>query len=426
MLLLVRHFFIGLLLGFCFPVFAADIYVTTADKLQAKLNAAESGDRVILAPGVYQGNFVVTKAIRLEGESAVIDAGGKSSAITIKSADVSVSNLSLRHFGNDSYYLDSGILLVDGADNVLIENCDISGAGFGIRGDNLNHPRIIGNKITGDKHLHKLDRGDGIYFKRVNDPYIEGNTIKDVRDGVYLETVNRSIALNNHFSHQQYGLHYMYTRDDQAWDNFADSVDGGYALMSSERIYLHHNVVSHAKDFGILLNITHQSCIEENQVRYSHNPQGDIAMMTEGKGIFIYGALNNQIRGNWFDSNDTGINMAMGGEGNQVWENHFSNNRSQVKYVGDKQLEWSLNGRGNYWDDYHGWDFDLNGIGDIAHRPNDSLDKLFWIYPEAKLLMDSPVVLLLRWLERQFASVGQSGINDSFPLITKSLELSLG
>jgi len=107
----------------------------------------------------------------------------------------------------------------------------------------------------------------------------------------------------------------------------------------------------------------------------------------------------------------------MGGEENRLWHNRIIANQNQVKYVGDTQLEWSYQGQGNYWSEYQGWDLDLDGIGDLAHRPNDSLDKLFWLYPEAKLLMESPVVLLLRWVERQFQPRMTTGISDSFPLM---------
>ena len=48
--------------------------------------------------------------------------------------------------------------------------------------------------------------------------------------------------------------------------------------------------------------------------------------------------------------------------------------------------------------------------------PNDSLDRLFWLYPEARFLMDSPVVALLRWLALQFEIDRGKGVTDSSPL----------
>ena len=123
------------------------------------------------------------------------------------------------------------------------------------------------------------------------------------------------------------------------------------------------------------------------------------------------------MRSNRFAHSDIGFYMAMGGEGNKVYENQFLDNFSQVKYVGDKLLEWSRDGRGNYWSGYLGWDHNLDGIGNTPYRPNDSIDKLFWLYPEASFLMDSPIVMVLRWVDRQFEIGADSGIIDSYPLL---------
>ncbi|MGL5359285.1 MAG: nitrous oxide reductase family maturation protein NosD, partial [Shewanella sp.] len=302
----------------------------------------------------------------------------------------------------------------DGAQ--IIAN-ELTGDGFGIYGEQIAAPHIRANRIRGNSKLYVLDRGDGIYFKHVTGPEVFGNYVEAVRDGVYLETVSHSRIAENQFTQLQYGIHYMYTHDDEAWHNHAAAVDGGYALMSSKQIYLHHNEVHGARDFGILLNITESCHVKANIASQVHNPKGTVELGNEGKGIFIYAAQNNRIEANEFSQSDTGVSMAMGGEQNRLWHNQLIANQTQVKYVGEAQLEWSVAGEGNYWSQYAGWDRNGDGIGDIAYRPNDSLDKLFWLYPEAKLLMDSPVVLLLRWVERQYQPRHASGIVDSFPLM---------
>ncbi|QYX64299.1 nitrous oxide reductase family maturation protein NosD [Shewanella putrefaciens] len=397
---------------------AQELRVKDTASLTQALAQAQDGDTLVLDTAVYEGNFNVTRSIHIKGEvGAALDALRQGSALTITAPKVIVEGLNIRHWGRDLYYHDAGILLQPGADEVLIKGNRLVGDGFGIYGEQLAAPRIIENNISGNGAIYVLDRGDGVFLKYVSAPQVQDNHFIFVRDGVYLESVTDSQIHHNQFAKLQYAIHYMYTRGDEAAHNQAINVDGGYALMSSKQIYLHHNHVSQARDFGILLNITNESHIQANTATDVKHPQGSVELGNEGKGIFIYAAQNNRIQDNEFSHSDTGISMAMGGEENRLWLNRIIANQNQVKYVGDTQLEWSYQGQGNYWSEYQGWDLDLDGIGDLAHRPNDSLDKLFWLYPEAKLLMESPVVLLLRWVERQFQPRMTTGISDSFPLI---------
>lgn len=397
---------------------AQEFKVTDTATLTQALTRAQDGDTIVLATAVYEGNFTVSRAIHLKGEAgATLDALRQGSALTIAAPKVIVEGLNIRHWGRDLYYHDAGILLQPGADEVLIKGNRLVGDGFGIYGEQLNAPRIMQNSISGNGAIYVLDRGDGVFLKHVSAPQVQANHFIFVRDGVYLESVTDSQIHHNQFAKLQYGIHYMYTRGDEASNNQAISVDGGYALMNSQHIFLHHNKVSQARDFGILLNITNDAHIQANIATEVVNPQGSLELGNEGKGIFIYAAQNNRIEANEFSHSDTGISMAMGGEANRLWHNRIVANQTQVKYVGEAQLEWSYQGQGNFWSEYQGWDTNGDGLGDIAHRPNDSLDKLFWLYPEAKLLMESPVVLLLRWVERQFQPTGVSGVSDSFPLM---------
>ena len=412
----------GLLLGWLCSLslvgLAQEFRVKDTATLTQALTRAQDGDTIVLATAVYEGNFTVSRAIHLKGEAgATLDALRQGSALTIAAPKVIVEGLNIRHWGRDLYYHNAGILLQPGADEVFIKGNRLVGDGFGIYGEQLNAPRIMENSISGNGAIYVLDRGDGVFLKHVSAPQMQENHFIFVRDGVYLESVTDSQIHHNQFAKLQYGIHYMYTRGDEASNNQAISVDGGYALMNSQHIFLHHNKVSQARDFGILLNITNDAHIQANVATEVVNPQGTVELGNEGKGIFIYAAQNNRIEANEFSHSDTGISMAMGGEANRLWHNRIVANRTQVKYVGEAQLEWSYQGQGNYWSEYQGWDTNGDGVGDIAHRPNDSLDKLFWLYPEAKLLMESPVVLLLRWVERQFQPTGVSGVSDSFPLM---------
>ena len=83
----------------------------------------------------------------------------------------------------------------------------------------------------------------------------------------------------------------------------------------------------------------------------------------------------------------------------------------------DKKQEWSKDGKGNYWSNYLGWDMNNDNVGDVIFEPNDGIDKLVWQYPEMKMIMDSPAVIILRWVQRQFPVLKPPGVKDSYPLM---------
>jgi len=53
----------------------------------------------------------------------------------------------------------------------------------------------------------------------------------------------------------------------------------------------------------------------------------------------------------------------------------------------------------------------------VAYEPNDAVDKLLWRYPSARLLMHSPAIEMLRWVQREFPVLRPQGVKDSYPLM---------
>ena len=152
----------------------------------------------------------------------------------------------------------------------------------------------------------------------------------------------------------------------------------------------------------------------------SEPASGSVAGMRLGpeKCVFIYNANQNRFRDNRFEGCEIGIHFTAGSEGNEMSGNAFIRNRNQVKYVGTRYLDWSKGGRGNYWSDNPAFDLNGDGIGDTAYRPNDLVDKVLWTAPQAKLLVNSPAVQVIRWAQAQFPALLPGGVIDSAPLMT--------
>ena len=62
-------------------------------------------------------------------------------------------------------------------------------------------------------------------------------------------------------------------------------------------------------------------------------------------------------------------------------------------------------------------DLDGDGIADAAYRPNDIIDRVMWTAPQARLLMTSPAVEVIRWAQSRFPATLPGGVVDSAPLM---------
>jgi nitrous oxidase accessory protein len=155
-----------------------------------------------------------------------------------------------------------------------------------------------------------------------------------------------------------------------------------------------------------MLNYANQAEISGNQVESGGE-----------KCLFMYNANKNEVSGNRFEGCPIGVHFTAGSANNAFEGNAFIGNRTQVKYVGSRQLDWSTAGRGNYWSDHPAFDMNGDGIADTAYRPNDMVDQVLWTQPSAKLLVGSPAVQLLRWTQSQFPALLPGGIVDTAPLM---------
>lgn len=398
---------------------AAVLTVQSTDNLQNRLDSANSGDTVLVEPGTYVGNFKINKSITLSGKTgALIDAGGTGNAITLLASNITVENFSIVNWGSNLTEQNAAIYLDKKTDNITIRNNKAKGDGFGFWLQKANHILVENNVIEGNPSLRSADRGNGIQLSTVKNALIIGNEVSHTRDGLYIISSQNSELRNNLMHDLRYGVHYMYSHSNKVISNHAFNTRAGYALMSSNRLTVQGNRSDNSEDYGMLMNFITYSNISYNNIKKVWTKPENKVIGREGKGLFIYNSAYNTISYNTIDTAEIGIHLTAGSENGKIFGNSFINNPIQVKYVSNRKQEWSQQGVGNYWSNYLGWDLDNNQIGDTPFEPNDGIDKMVWKYPEAKVLLDSPSVLMLRWIQKQFPVLKPPGVKDSNPLMS--------
>lgn len=381
----------------------------------------EEDGRLVLPAGDYYGQFTIDKPLRLRcEEGAVINAQGQGSALTIAAADVTVEGCTLRDWGRDLTALDAAVFIESGATGATVRNSYLQGPGTGIWVDGTQDVNLFGNRIRGAPSIRSQDRGNGIHLFAVSGARVADNHVQHTRDGIFIDNSNGNTLVGNVLRDLRYGVHYMFSQNNELLYNRTYRTRTGYALMQSRQLTVIGNRSEQDENYGILMNYITYSTLRDNivsDVQRSSSGDDSKVLGAEGKALFIYNSLFNTIEGNRFERSTLGIHLTAGSEDNRISGNAFIGNQQQVKYVATRIQEWSVDGRGNYWSDYLGWDRDGDGVGDIAYEPNDNIDRLLWMYPQVRLLMNSPGIELLRWVQRAFPIIKSPGVQDGHPLM---------
>lgn len=387
---------------------AADWQVPNqAGAIAKTLAQAADGDTLRLAPGTYFENLTLDRPVTLDGQGhATIDGGKTGSTITVTGPSVTVQGLTVVGSGSAHEGIDSGIQLTKTATAPVIRDNTLLGNLYGIDIHGARDALVSGNIIEGRQDRHMNMRGNGVYVWNAPGAIVEDNDIRWGRDGIFVNSSKRNIFRDNLFRDLRFAVHYMYADNSEVSGNVSIGNHLGYAVMFSTRVKVTDNVSLNDRDHGVMLNYTNKGVIRGNFVKGAKN-----------KCTFLYNSHKNDFSDNWFQGCGIGIHFTAGSEGNRMVGNAFVGNRHQVKYVASKWVEWSEEGRGNYWSDNAGFDVDGDGIGDAPYRPNDSMDHVLWTQPAAKMLMGSPAVQLVRWSQSTFPALLPGGVIDSNPLM---------
>lgn len=432
------------------PCFGVERAVAPGE-LVPSLETATPGDVLRLLPGVHPGPIVVRVAVHLAGTRgssgellSVIDGGGHGSTLRIVASDVVVSDLVVRRSGDDLSKDDAAVLIDGKADrpvgravdsrgearisetgrtgagnpekvdrkqetvtNVTVLGSRIESRAFGIYLKAGEGHRVEGNLVVGEADRPPARRGNGIHLWYSANNEILDNRVQWVRDGIYLSFAHDNVIRGNQGSDLRYGIHYMFSERNRLLGNRFDHGTGGIALMFSFDNRIEGNQVTGNDRFGILCQQLERSEFLNNVARGN------------GRGFYLENSAGNRFAGNAMEGNGVGAYLTAGSEQNVFAGNRFRRNLVQVyrDHAGDNQ--WWREGRGNWWSDYAGFDWDGDGVGDIPYRLETTASALLARRPEARWFWMSPVLSLLDWWDARWMTPGVTAAGrafDAFPL----------
>lgn len=359
---------------------------------QPLVDAAPAGSVLRPPAGIYAGPVQLTKPLTIEGAGQVtIDAGDKGTVFSIQTDGATLNGLHLTGSG-DSHDTDDSCLDIRGHHN-LIEQLVIDNCLNGIDLKQSNDNTLRNNKVRSKPFEIGL-RGDGLRLWYSHRNLIEGNQVTDSRDMVAWYS-DDNIYRRNLGMRSRYSIHFMFAKNNTVENNrFLDNAVGIY-FMYGEGGTVRNNLISHATGAtGMAIGFKEASnvVIEDNEIIYCAVGIGsDLSPFQPDSKIWI--------RNNRFAFNGIAMQFTSELGGNVVTDNIFEGNLTNAVQAGRGKgglNEW----RGNFWDDYLGFDRNHDGQGDTPYELYAYADQIWIEIPAARFFKTAPVLELLDFLER--------------------------
>jgi nitrous oxidase accessory protein len=236
-------------------------------------------------------------------------------------------------------------------------------------------------------------RGDAIrmWYSRHN--VVEGNRFAQARDLTFANSADNRI-IGNRFADGRYGMHIIFSPRLLIENNRLSDTGTGIVVLYSADIVLRGNHVAHALTDGgggIVFKESNDALVENNEVLHC-----SVGLRVDAPPRSA-GALT--VRNNRFAHNIVGMYFYGEEGGHRFTDNRFESNLTTVAIsapgAGSANV-W----RGNYWDEYQGFDRDGDGYGDTAHEVYLFADRIWMETPKASFFRNSPALELLDFLER--------------------------
>jgi nitrous oxidase accessory protein len=368
--------------------------------LQEMIDAAKEGETVQLPSGTYTEPITIDKAITVIGKGKVrIIANGNKPAITIKNKGASVKNIEVENPGSEY-----GVFITGSSHSV--SRLTVKTGKIGIRLNKATKIKVSDSKVLGLSRAEEAGNGIDLYLS--NENTIENNTIKGIRDGIYVEDSAKNEIIGNQVSESRYGLHFMFTEGNIVKNNtFINNHTGSMVMSSYNELYTDNILLENRKNVnsqGLYLYDVHDSLFKNNRINDNRI------------GIMIDNSFTNTITNNEVKGNALGIIFKQS-QDNDITKNDFKVNVTTILTYGDGSKQNHLHE--NYWDNQQGLDANGDRLSDLEVVADPYFMEITDKNSAFQLFFQSPGMVLM---EKLFKSEEKNLVKDASPAMAPNIQ----
>lgn len=365
-----------------------------AESLQQLIDETKPHSTLYLKNKTYEGPVTITKPITIIGDEKTKIL---SESTGIKIEDTNNVTLQALHFETKR-----SPIYVEDSKEIVFSNLNLDIDEQGVEFYRVKNVTLSSLEIEGREAGHFSKKPNGISLFEGEQIIVKKLLAKNIQDGMYFERVENVDVQQSLVENGRYGLHFMYGANIQLQHNTVKNNVSGMTIMVVENASIAHNQI-------------------ERQLQLNSN------------GMYLYDIENAQITNNVFKENTTATIW------NQVKNTAFTHNRFQsngtvihsrssptVTVTENEFLGNILTARSddigfvlnrNHYDDYTGYDFNADGLGDTDYQSFTSFGQWMVRKPVYQYFVESPSVTLLNRLDQQLSDTQKMVLVDENPLM---------
>ncbi len=425
------------------------------EDLAALVGATPDGGTLVVPPGRYRTNLVIDRPMTLvAGGDVLLDGGGRGTVVTITADDVALRGFRIAHTGGQVEEA-AGIKVVRAARTSLEDNT-ITDFYTGIASSEAVELRIVGNTLMGSGQVthdagHATNgsatparepdqggaaagatdphaghgtgggpdrQGDAISLWATSGVLVRDNILHAVRDGLYLNYVDRVLVDSNEIHHSRYAVHSMFGTGQVIFGNDIRENLSGLVLMYTADVQAGRNAIADQRSagtgFGVVLKDVAGLHLVENVI--VRNRTGLRAEGTVGTPDAPVEILRNR-----FASNQAALSLAASsdlGFGANVFTDNLIDLHSLEPGV-ERRNDWTYQGTGNTWSSYRGYDLDGDGVGDVPHTAGGAQQVLLSTAPALEAFLTTPAMQVLDAAQELWEADRPAVIRDTAPRLAE-------
>lgn len=365
-----------------------------AENLQQLIDEAPINSVLTLKAKTYAGPVLINKPLTIIGvEGTVIES--KTTGISIeKTADVKLENITFKTVQQP--------IFANEVIGLTLSKLTFSLQDEGVELRKMNQLVIEHNYMTGLKEAHFSKKPNGYEIYESKGIQIDNVKVQNVQDGLYFERIENIKVTNTISESGRYGLHFMYGSEVTLQYNTVSNNVTGLMLMIINQLDVSYNTVLRQlalNSNGLYLYDVQQATIQQND-------------FFENTVATVWNRVSDTtFEHNLFQSNGT-VFEAEKSPAVEVRNNIFNGN---ILVARSDKAGFIL--ENNMYDDYDGYDFDGNGIGDTPHQTYTSFGQWMVRKPVYQYFIESPSVVLLNKMDHETETTDTALLVDPLPKI---------